>query len=112
MGDAEAKSFLTVREFSVASGFSEMTIRRMVKGRQLASIQPTGNKGKWFIPRKALDDLNHKAFGRVETGEGEDSRKARLPIPGRKPNWLKTGVGKLNGKRVGEDGSAEKHGAG
>lgn len=104
MGDAEAKSFMTVSEFSVASGFSEMTIRRMVKGRQLASIQPTGNKGKWFIPRKALDDLTQQAFGRVETGAGEDFRKARTPIPGRKPNWLKSGVGNLNGKKVGEDG--------
>lgn len=87
MGDADQKGLLTIEAFSKESGLSEMMVRRMVRNRQLAAFQPMGPKGKWFIPRKALDDFDQKAFTRVQKKEGGESGNANLPIPGRKPKW-------------------------
>ncbi|WP_419193650.1 helix-turn-helix domain-containing protein [Kolteria novifilia] len=85
---------LSPRQFAALSGLSTVTVYRYLRSGKLPARQPFGPRGRWLIPKDALDRLDEQ---RGEETRSAAKTQASLPsntesatrLSGPTPKWRK-----------------------
>jgi hypothetical protein len=77
--DKGVRKYLTIKELSTLTGFSETQLRRLQRDHRIPFFQPGGKGGKLFFPPDAIEKSGQPQPGAETTG---------LPLAGRRPSWM------------------------
>jgi excisionase family DNA binding protein len=84
------RQFLSVEEYSHATGLSNCTVRRLIRDRKIPSYQPGGPGARVLIPLSALDCPDPAGPSDEAAAGARVAKPERNRLSGPRPRWLQT----------------------